>query len=199
MTSPSGFFERPADEVAPSLLGALLTHDGVTLRITEVEAYLGEADPASHAARGQHPGGANAALFGPPGCMYVYHSYGIHRAGNIVSHPLGGSGGVLLRAGEVVAGLDIARQRRGDLPAERLASGPGNLGKTLDLQISDNFAPVALDNTGKEAFELHLPIVRPEITCGPRIGISRNVEAPLRFWIPFDKTVSRRRGLGAAL
>jgi len=89
-----------------------------------------------------------------------------------------------MRAGEVVDGLDTAYRRRGDVPFERLASGPGNLGRTLGLSLEDNGTPVLLE----------LPEVAPEWVAGPRIGISRNVDAPLRFWIPGDRTVSRRRG-----
>lgn len=89
-------FDDPADVVAPQLLGATLTHAGVTMRITEVEAYLGTGDPAAHTARGITP--RNAAMFGPGGHMYVYLSYGIHRAGNIVCAPEGTGQGCLLRA-----------------------------------------------------------------------------------------------------
>lgn len=167
--------------VAPELLGAVITHGGVAVRITEVEAYLGVNDPASHCARGLTP--ANAAMFGPPGRWYVYHSYGIHKAGNIVCHPDGGSGGVLLRAGEVISGQDLAASRRGPVPHHRLASGPGNLGKTLGLEIDDNGTPVALE----------LPGSTPDIVVGPRIGITKNTDALLRFWIPGEPTISARK------
>ncbi|MFV8382276.1 DNA-3-methyladenine glycosylase [Corynebacterium hindlerae] len=175
------FFARPADVVAPELLGAVFTWNGVSIRLTEVEAYLGEDDPASHASRGLTR--ANAALFGPPGLMYVYHSYGIHKAGNIVCHPPGGSGGVLLRAGEVVAGQELAASRRGPVPTHKLASGPGNLGKALGLRIEDNSQPV----------QLVLPKTEVPFVRGPRIGITKNAQAPLRFWILGEKSVSARK------
>ena len=173
---------RNADLVAPELLGCVVTFHGVSVRLTEVEAYRGAEDAAAHTYRGRTP--RNATMFGPPGRLYVYLSYGIHMAGNIVCAPEGVGQGCLMRAGEVVAGLDTAYRRRGDVPFERLASGPGNLGKTLGLSLEDNGAPVTLE----------VPEVAPEWVAGPRIGISKNVDAPLRFWIPGDRTVSGRRG-----
>ncbi|AJK67755.1 DNA-3-methyladenine glycosylase [Corynebacterium marinum] len=178
-------FNAPADHVAPLLLGAVVTMGGVSVRLTEVEAYLGTEDEAAHTFRGRTP--RNAAMFGPPGRLYVYLSYGIHLAGNIVCAPEGTGHGCLMRAGEVVAGVDLARERRGDVPFEKLASGPGNLGKTLGLSLADNGTPVPLD----------LPDIVPEHVRGPRVGISKNMDAPLRFWIPGDRTVSARRGPAA--
>lgn len=180
-------FLQSADIVAPQLLGCIFTHDGVSIRLTEVEAYLGENDAAAHTHRGMTP--RNAAMFGPGGHMYVYISYGIHRAGNIVCGPEGTGQGVLLRAGEVITGEEEAYRRRGQVPFPRLAQGPGNLGQALNLQISDNHAPV----TGPD-FTLREVDERPEWVSGPRIGITKNAEAPLRFWIPGDPTVSVRRG-----
>ncbi|MDO5513180.1 DNA-3-methyladenine glycosylase [Corynebacterium sp.] len=174
-------FTRPADLVAPELLGCVITHSGVSVRLTEVEAYLGAEDAAAHTYRGITA--RNAAMFGPPGRLYVYLSYGIHLAGNVVCAPEGTGHGCLMRAGEVVAGVDTAYRRRGDVPFTRLASGPGNLGKALGLELSDNGSVVSLS----------LPAEPVEWVAGPRIGISKNVDAPLRFWIPGDPTVSRRR------
>lgn len=174
-------FLQPADIVAPQLLGCIFTHDGVSIRLTEVEAYLGAEDAAAHTHRGKTA--RNAAMFGPGGHMYVYISYGIHRAGNIACASEGVGQGVLLRAGEVVAGEDIAYRRRGDVPFTRLASGPGNMGRTLGLSLEDNGTHISLAPRAEE----------PEWVAGPRIGISRNVDAPLRFWIPGDRTVSARR------
>lgn len=180
-------FSAPADVVAPQLLGCFFTHAEVTLRLTEVEAYLGEEDEAAHTFRGKTP--RNAAMFGPPGRMYVYLSYGIHRAGNIVCAPAGVGQGCLLRAGEVVAGVEEAYRRRGQVPFPRLAQGPGNLGQALGLELTDNGSPVS----GPD-FRLHPRTEEPEWTRGPRIGISKNAAAPLRFWIPGEATVSRWRG-----
>lgn len=180
-------FTEPADVVAPQLLGRTFTHAGVTVRLTEVEAYLGAEDPAAHTHRGKTP--RNAAMFGPPGRMYVYLSYGIHLAGNIVCAPEGVGQGCLLRAGEVVDGVDEAYRRRGDVPFHRLAQGPGNLGQALGLALEDNGSPV----TGPD-FLLGGREDEPEWVRGPRVGISKNVDAPLRFWIPGDPSVSVRRG-----
>src|SRR6476619_712162 len=102
---------RPVQEVAPPLLGAILRHGEVAVRLTEVEAYDGANDPASHAFRGRTP--RNAIMFGPPGRLYIYFSYGMHWAANVICGSEGTASGVLLRAGEVVAGVAEARSRRG--------------------------------------------------------------------------------------
>lgn len=179
-------FSQPADIVAPQLLGCIIEHRGVAIRLTEVEAYLGAEDEASHTFRGETA--RNAAMFGPPGRFYVYLSYGIHHNGNIVCAPQGTGQGCLMRGGEVISGERLARRRRqrperAPIPHENLARGPGNLGQALGLELSDNAAPVVLRPRLSE----------PEWRTGPRIGISKNAAAPLRFWIPGDKTVSRPR------
>lgn len=179
-------FTAPADVVAPQLLGCTVTHNGVTIRLTEVEAYLGAEDAAAHTYRGKTP--RNAAMFGPPGRLYVYLSYGIHLNGNIVCAPEGTGQGCLMRGGEVLEGEELARGRRqanGKVVAyENLARGPGNLGRALGLSLEDNGAPVMLAPRDEE----------PEWVAGPRVGISKNAEAPYRFWIPKNKTVSTPHG-----
>lgn len=180
-------FAQPADVVAPQLLGCVITHNGVSIRLTEVEAYAGAQDPAAHTYRGKTA--RNAAMFGPPGRLYVYFSYGIHYNGNIVCAPEGDGQGCLMRAGEVIAGEELARERRQRpdralIPFDNLARGPGNLGQALGLTLPDN---------GTEA-QLTMRAEEPEWVVGPRIGISKNSEAPWRFWIPGDKTVSSPRG-----
>ncbi|MDO4630942.1 MAG: DNA-3-methyladenine glycosylase [Corynebacterium sp.] len=180
-------FTKPADIVAPQLLGAAITHGDVTIRITEVEAYLGANDAASHTFRGMTK--RNLAMFGPPARLYVYQSYGIHLACNIVCAPEGNGQGCLLRAGEIINGIPRALDRRGNMPFYRLAQGPGNFGAALGAQ---------LDLNGESIFGSVLSftarVAEPEIVCGPRIGISKNADAPLRFWIPNHPTVSARRG-----
>ena len=114
---------RPAEQVAPDLLGALLVGGGVTVRLTEVEAYAGEADPGSHAFRGRTA--RTEVMFGPPGHAYVYFSYGMHWCLNVVAGPDGTASGVLLRAGEVVDGLEVARARRPGARDRDLCRGPG--------------------------------------------------------------------------
>lgn len=182
-------FSQPANVVAPLLLGCHLRHAGVTIRITETEAYTGKDDEGAHSFRGETA--SNRAMFGPPGHMYVYASYGIHRAGNIVCAPLGDGQGVLLRAGEVIDGLDIAIERRGNVPLARLAQGPGNLGKALDFHRRHNGSPI----TGPE-FLLSFHDLKPTETIlrGKRIGLTKNAEATLRFWIAGNPSVSSPRG-----
>lgn len=179
-------FSATAACVAPQLLGCHIWHAGVTIRLTEVEAYTGANDEGAHTFRGQT--NSNKAMFGPPAHMYVYASYGIHRAGNIVCAPVGDGQGVLLRAGEVIEGLDIARTRRPDVDHHRLAQGPGNLGKVLDLHRRHNGAPI----TGPEFLFSEYP-TKPheEILVGKRIGLTKNALAPLRFWLAGNPTVSK--------
>jgi DNA-3-methyladenine glycosylase len=174
--------DRPALEVAPELLGAVLTVEGVAVRLTEVEAYEGEADPASHAWRGPTP--RNAVMYGPAGRLYVYLSYGIHSCVNIVCDVEGRASAVLLRAGEVVAGEERVRERRGPRPYVRLASGPGNVGSALGLSPADS--GLALDGT--RASLVSGPA--GELRSGPRVGVSRAADSPWRFWLAGDPTVS---------
>jgi DNA-3-methyladenine glycosylase len=136
----------PALAVAPALLGATITGRGVTIRITEVEAYMGDIDPGSHAFRGLRT--RNRHLFGAPGTLYAYRSYGIHTCLNMVSGPDGVASGSLLRAGEVVDGLDVARERRGSRVTDvGLARGPGNLGQALGARLDDDGSS-AVDGSG---------------------------------------------------
>ena len=148
----------PPDEIAPRLLGATLTSDlgpRVTLRITEVEAYAGVGqDPGSHAHRRRTE--RNAAMFGPPGHAYVYFTYGMHWCLNVVVHPKGEAGAVLIRAGEVVAGLETARARRPAARSDRdLARGPARLAAALGVDGAAGRGgparpnqPVAVDPAG---------------------------------------------------
>jgi DNA-3-methyladenine glycosylase len=179
---------RPSFEVAPELLGAVLRHGEVAVRLTEVEAYDGVADPASHAARGRTP--RNAVMFGPPGHLYVYFSYGMHWAANVVCRPEGVASGVLLRAGEVVEGLEVARARRGRSSLRDLARGPGRLCQALGIGAEHRGAflfgdgPVTLSPSRGPA---------PTVVQGPRVGVSLAAERPWRFWISGDDFVSTYR------
>ena len=146
-------------------------------------------------------------MFGPPQRLYVYVSYGIHRAGNIVCSPNGTASAVLLRGGRVVMGEDIAMQRRLDtrtgtrsaIAPEMLARGPGNLGAALGLDLHLNGQPFSQGSgTGLAGgVELTPAARRVDYVTGPRIGISKNTDAQLRFWIPGDPTVSSPRGRAA--
>ncbi len=174
----------PADEVAPLLLGATITDAQVTVRIVEVEAYAGDTDPASHAFRG--PGVKNAVMFGPPGHAYVYLSHGIHLCLNVVCHPDGVGGGILLRAGEVVGGVEVARRRRGG--HRELARGPGRLGQALAVTPADSGVDL---RDGR--LRLEPRSAAPEITTGPRVGVSKAADRLWRFWISGDPFVSPYR------
>lgn len=176
--------ERP-EEVAPLLLGALIGDGQVGIRIVEVEAYSGQDDPASHAYRG--PGARNAAMFGPSGHAYIYRSHGIHLCVNVVCQPEGVGGGILLRAGEVVAGLDVAAARRSG--RRDLARGPGRLGQALGVTLDDSGSDLRLGRLRL------VPSDGPPVSVnkGPRVGVSRAAERPWRFWIEGDPFVSQYR------
>jgi DNA-3-methyladenine glycosylase len=174
----------PVLEVAPRLLGAVLRHDGVAVRLTEVEAYDGANDPGSHAYRG--PTRRTEVMFGPPGRLYVYFTYGMHHCANIVCGPDGTASALLLRAGEVVEGLEIARERRGTHPDRDLARGPARLCSALGLDLADN----GLDLTGG-ALTLGPPVEPGHVSTGPRVGLRQAPDRPWRFWLTDQPTVSR--------
>jgi DNA-3-methyladenine glycosylase len=174
----------PAEEVAPLLLGATIRDDAVAVRIVEVEAYAGHRDPASHAFRG--PGGKNAVMFGPPGHAYVYLSYGVHWCLNVVCHPEGVGGGILLRAGEVVEGVEVARMRRSG--SDVLARGPGRLGQALGVSAADSGVDLRSGRLRLSG--------RGNVTAfsrGPRVGVSKAADRNWRFWIEGDPHVSPYR------
>ena len=186
-------FEAHPLEVAPRLLGAVLRVRGVAVRLTEVEAYGGVGeDPGSHAFRG--PGRKNATMFGPPGRLYVYFTYGMHWCANVVCGPEGDAGAVLLRAGEVVEGIEIARARRTSARADaELARGPARLTVALGLTGADDGADLASGDV-----HLELPATRAsDWSIGPRTGVSGpggDADAfPWRFWLPREPSVSPYR------
>ena len=193
MSGRWAFADASALEVAPLLLGAHLTANGVTIRLTEVEAYLGELDPASHAWRGPTP--RTASMFGPPGHLYVYRSHGIHRCANVVCSPAGEASAVLLRAGEVIDGVETARMRRPAARSDRdLARGPGRLGAALALRLDDDgvdlvHGPIRLEPAGSTT------AAAIDIVAGPRVGVSRagGPAHPWRFRFAGDPTVSPYR------
>jgi DNA-3-methyladenine glycosylase len=184
--------------VARDLLGAIVERDGVRLRLTEVEAYDGANDPASHAYRGPTP--RNAVMFGRPGHAYVYFTYGMHFCINLVCGPPEVASAVLLRAGAVVAGADIAQARRPRSTPRDLARGPARLTEALDIDRGLDGADVT-----KPASPLTVlageRLADEAIATGPRVGVSQAADVPWRFWIDGDPTVSayrphvpRRRG-----
>lgn len=200
-------------EVAPRLLGAVLETvvDGelVAVRLTEVEAYHGRGtgpvpDPGSHARMGRTA--RNATMWGEPGHLYVYLSHGIHSCVNVVCGAQGEAGGVLLRAGQIVEGVDVARTRRPAARVDRdLARGPGRVGDALGLRhaLHDGIDAVAGEPRDGAVARLWLrsePVA--DFATGPRVGVAgiAGTDAyPWRFWIPGDPTVSAFRwGRGAA-
>ncbi|HEX3222421.1 MAG TPA: DNA-3-methyladenine glycosylase [Nocardioides sp.] len=178
---------RPVREVAPLLLGAVLRHGDVAVRLTEVEAYDGAGDPGSHAYRGRTS--RNSVMFGPPGHLYVYFTYGMHWCANVACGPEGTASAVLLRAGEVVEGIGTARERRPTAPRDRdLARGPANLCQALGIGAVENGHDLT-----REPLTL-LPQARPaEVRTGPRVGLRLAADRPWRFWLPGEPTVSAYR------
>lgn len=185
------FFARPATEIAPLLLGARLTHEtdagAVVLRITEVEAYLGDGtDPGSHAFRGRTK--RNGVMYGDPGHVYVYFTYGMHVCANLVCSPAGLATAVLLRAAEVVGGVELAETRRGAVLRRDLARGPARLTVAAGIRLDENGADALA-----APFALELETQPPAFLTGPRVGVSGEgggAAFPWRYWIAGDQTVS---------
>ena len=196
---PREFLSRPAQEVAPDLLGCVFEHetaDGlVAVALTEVEAYAGEVDPASHAYRGRTV--RNAVMFGPAGHAYVYFTYGMHFCVNVVCMPPGTASAVLLRAGEVIAGEELARARRGPASTPRdLARGPARLCQALGIDrrldgadLSDEASPLRL----RKAVATVRSEEKTAIHTGPRVGVREGADVPWRFWLDGAATVSAYR------
>jgi DNA-3-methyladenine glycosylase len=191
------FFDRPSVQVAPDLLGCVLEHQTaaglVAVELTEVEAYAGEADPASHAYHGKTR--RNAVMYGPPGHAYVYFTYGMHFCVNLVCLGVGTASAVLLRAGAVIEGEDLARARRtrGEtvVPFRDLARGPARLCQALDIDRSQDGADVCVAGS---PLRVRWPRARTpdrsEIKTGPRVGIAQAAEVPWRFWLDGEPSVS---------
>ena len=209
------FFDRPVLDVARELLGRTIVHDGpggrVAVRLTEVEAYDGMNDPGSHAYRGRTA--RNATMFGPPGHVYVYFTYGMYYCANMVCGPVGQPSGILLRAGEVSPEtLAVARKRRPSATSDRdLARGPARLAMALGLGREHDGADACGDGTirllaedranGDDALESR---PAPVIRTGPRVGLTQAADRPWRFWLDGEPTVSvyrpakPRRAAGAS-
>lgn len=191
------FFERPCLEVAPDLIGLILVRreaSGATLagRIVEVEAYLGEGqDEASHAHRGPTP--RNGAMFGPPGRLYIYRSYGIHLCANLVCEPKGAAAAVLLRAIEPLTGIEQMKRNRGLATNARetlIATGPGRLTQAFNLKhIHNNKSTLKAG-----PISIHYPrdpiAPHSHVAC-PRIGITKAKSAPYRFCAPQSDHLSK--------
>jgi len=199
------FFARPVLDVAPELLGCHISHAGVTVRLTEVEAYDGSNDPGSHAFRGLTP--RTQVMFGEPGGLYVYFTYGMHWCANLVCGSVGAASAVLMRAGEVVEGLEVAESRRSGVIERDLARGPARLAMTLALGRDQNgIDTVATDSAFVVRAAMRgLAPVSPVssgasgavVRTGPRVGVSGpggdGASYPWRFWLEGEASVSAYR------
>jgi DNA-3-methyladenine glycosylase len=200
---PRRFYDRPTLDVARDLLGKVLVHNRRGVRtsgvIVEVEAYIGESDPACHAAPG--PTARNAPLYGLPGHAYVYLNYGIHCLVNVVTESHGSPAAVLIRALEPLEGVDVMRRRRARAtkgrtrrPASAIAvhdlcRGPGNLTMAMGITLAEN----RLDLLGERLFVEDHNIAAGDIAWGPRIGIRVGTKTPWRAWIAGHPAVSATR------
>ncbi|MFI5469347.1 DNA-3-methyladenine glycosylase [Streptomyces cacaoi] len=194
---PRTFFDRPVLEVAQDLLGRLLvrtTPDGpITLRLTEVEAYDGPNDPGSHAYRG--PTARNGVMFGPPGHVYVYFTYGMWHCMNLVCGPDGMASAVLLRAGEIVEGAESARKRRLSARNDKeLAKGPARLATALDVDRALDGTDACATGDTPLRILTGTPVPADQVRNGPRTGVSGDGGGhPWRYWVADDPTVSPYR------
>ncbi|MCX4662988.1 DNA-3-methyladenine glycosylase [Streptomyces uncialis] len=194
---PREFFDRPVLEVAPDLLGRTLVRatpaGPIEVRLTEVEAYAGESDPGSHAFRGRTR--RNAVMFGPPGHAYVYFTYGMWHCLNMVCGPEGFASGVLLRAGEIVEGAELARKRRFSARNDKeLAKGPARLATALDIDRALDGTDVCAGPDAPLSLLHGTPAPSDQVRNGPRTGVSGEGGVhPWRFWITDDPTVSPYR------
>lgn len=188
---PRAFYQRHPALVAPELLNKILVRaDGRAARIVEVEAYAGSEDPAAHSFRGLTR--RNASMFGPPGHLYVYFSYGVHWCSNVVCGDVGEGVAVLLRAGEPLVGLDAMRLARPAARRDRdLASGPGKLSQAFGLDRAFDGADLVTGDRGITLVSDGMPPPDDPIV-GPRIGISKAVELPWRWHVPAHPHVSVR-------
>ena len=187
---PRSFYDRPVLDVARDLLGAVIARDGVEVRLTEVEAYDGARDPASHAFRGMTP--RNAVMFGAAGHAYVYFTYGMHFCVNLVCGPPEVAAAVLLRAGEVIRGHDIVRERRPKAATRDFARGPARL--TLALAIDRELDGVDVTKPRSAIVVRQGEPVDPDrVKSGPRIGVAQAADRPWRFWLEGEPTVSSYR------
>ncbi|MDQ1712624.1 MAG: DNA-3-methyladenine glycosylase [Frankiaceae bacterium] len=186
---PRAFFERPVLDVARDLLGrdvAVESPQGtVVVRLSEVEAYRGADDMGSHAYRGKTT--RNEVMFGEAGHVYVYFTYGMHWCMNLVCQERGEAAAVLLRAGRVIGGAEIATSRRPGSSQRELARGPARLTKALGIDGDLNGADLV---RGPIRIQPGDPVPDDVVRTGPRVGVARGGELPWRFWVDGDPTVS---------
>jgi DNA-3-methyladenine glycosylase len=191
------FYERDALAVARDLIGCVFVHSSAAgaaaLRLVEVEAYRGSLDPGSHGYRGMTE--RTRVMFGPPGRLYVYFTYGMHWCANIVCGRAGECEAVLLRAGEPVAGLELMRSRRGHVPDRVLAAGPARLAQALGITGEHNGASVLRGPFGLYEDGLTPALRAAEVTQTVRVGLGpgRGDDLPWRFVVAGHPYASRRR------
>ncbi|HEY3382354.1 MAG TPA: DNA-3-methyladenine glycosylase [Vicinamibacterales bacterium] len=191
------FYDRPTLAVAADLIGKVLVHrapEGTSSgAIVEAEAYIGENDPACHAAPG--PTARNQPLYGPPGHAYVYLNYGIHFLFNVVTEGDGRPAAVLVRALQPIDGLDLMQRRRAPdrrgavIPHDELCRGPGNVARAMGITLAHN----RTDLCGRTIYLEDRGLVVEEIAWGPRIGISVGIDRPWRCYVPSHPAVSGRK------
>jgi DNA-3-methyladenine glycosylase len=182
------FYDRDARDVAPGLLGKVLSGNGVSARIVEVEAYRADEDPGSHAYRGRTP--RNASMFGAPGTLYVYFSYGNHWCMNAVCGPGERAHAVLLRAAAPVTGLDVMRARRPAARRDReLCAGPGRLGQAFAVDRS--FDGTSLTRGPLRILDDGTPPVQPGISTRIGLAVGKGEALQLRYYVRGDPNVSR--------
>lgn len=199
MILPVAFYERPTLDVTGDLLGKVLVHrsaDGVTAgMIVEAEAYIGEDDPACHAAVGRTA--RNTPLYGPPGIAYVYLNYGLHDMVNAVTEADGHPAAVLIRALEPLEGLPLMRRRRAlapwrkgkeTVPDHELCRGPGNLTRAMGITLADNLRPL----TAGPLTIQDQGLVKPLVVWDGRIGIRVAADRPWRASVAGHRSVSGR-------
>jgi DNA-3-methyladenine glycosylase len=191
-TDLASLLAGPVEPAARGLLGCQLAAGGVTIRLTEVEAYAGVgADPASHAHRGRTA--RNGVMFGPPGRLYVYFTYGMHWCANVVCGPDGQAAAVLLRAGEVVDGLAAARARRPAARTDReLARGPARLTTALGIDGTANGTHLLAGDGAVRLLAGH-PVPGSAIRSGPRVGVAGGQATRWRFWLAGEPSVTPYR------
>ena len=183
------FYQRDPLELAPALLNKIVSRGGCSGRIVEVEAYRGAEDPASHGYRGRTP--RNATMFGPPGHLYVYFTYGMHWCCNVVAGADGQCAAVLIRALAPLAGLDTMKGRRAAARSDRdLCSGPAKLTQALAIEGSDDGADLVSGVDGVSLLDDGtVPPLRPGQSA--RIGLSQGTALPWRFFVVGDENLSQ--------
>lgn len=186
-----GFYERDSREIAPELLNKVLVHGGLVGRIIEVEAYAGEQDPGSHAFRGMTK--RNATMFGPPGHLYVYFTYGMHWCANVVCGAEGTARAVLLRALAPLEGIDDMFAARGRVARRErdLCSGPAKLCQAFGIDGSFDGMDLVADQSGVKIIDDGTP-PPGEPGTSPRIGLSRGREHPWRWFVRDEPNLSVR-------